>query len=136
MASITNEATDYKTVIEDGALLIKDYEITPIEDAMKPITDFCNIGFVTYPVDGSNDLSGTSKAHLWGKLVFSDMNPYIVFMIDMKTRNVSIYTSRKNLLTTEAMNSIIDNVYLFASNDEYGTCACETFSQILKLLEK
>ena len=131
-----NDATGYKSVIEDAAGLIKIDEIESVIEAMTPVTDFCNIGFVTYSADGSNTLSSTSKAHLWGKIVFDDRNPYVVFIIDMKTRFLSIYTNLKNELTDlKRMNTITDEVHLFATNGEYGTCACEAFSRIYKAIE-
>ena len=42
-----NDATGYKSVIEDAAGLIKKAEIESVIEAMTPVTDFCNIGFVT-----------------------------------------------------------------------------------------
>ncbi len=53
----------------------------------------------------------------------------------MKTRVLAIYTSQTvNLHFKDKMDFIVDEVYLFATNGDYSTCAYETFSRILEVL--
>ena len=135
LISETNEATGGKAVIEDAAGLLSDDEVVAVMKAMKPITDYCHVGFITYPADGPSTYSSVSKAKLWGKLVFHDKYRYAIFIIDVKARYLAICTNwDSDSLSSERIDAITEEVHLFATNGEYGTCACETFDRVLETL--
>ena len=131
-----NETTGFAAVIDDSAGLLASDELTQVSAAMVPVTEFASTAFVTVPETGSSS-SVLTKARSWGDSVFGAASPYTVFMIDMSTRRLGIYSSRSvySLLNTGRANTITDNVYKYASNGDYYTCAYTAFGQINTLLE-
>ena len=123
-------------VINDDANLLNDEENRDVLEAMKPLAKYANVGFYTYPADGGNVSASATKAQKWGDNLFGS-DGFIVFIIDMSTRHLDIYASRQmvEMLNTAMMNSIVDNVYLYATRGEYGECACMTFKLILNKLK-
>ena len=137
LISEKNESTEFRAMMEDSAGLIQQNEMYSVMKSMIPITEHCNIAFITYPEDGDNELRSTAKAHSWGNMIFHDSTPYIVCAIDMKKRNIAIYSSdTSKLLTTEKMNSITEQVYVYAQNGEYNICASKMLELILSELNK
>ena len=132
-----NVSTDYEAVISDPAGLLADSEVQSVLSSMLPITEYANVGFVTYDASGSDGRSVLTKANAWGDKRFGSGSPYTVFMIDMKTRRLGIYSSRNiySLLSTAKANTITDNVYKYASRGEYAECAKEAFTQMLQVME-
>ena len=136
-AEQSNLDSPYKLlVINDDANLLNDEENRDVLEAMKPLAKYANVGFYTYPADGGNVSASATKAQKWGDNLFGS-DGFIVFIIDMSTRHLDIYASRQmvEMLNTAMMNSIVDNVYLYATRGEYGECACMTFKLILNKLK-
>ena len=129
--------TGYEAVISDGAGLLTDREISSVQLSMYPITEYANVGFVTYDASGSDGRSVLTKAKIWGDARFGSSSPYAVFMIDMKTRRLGIYSSKAvySVLSTAKANTITDNVYTYATRGEYAECAKEAFREILQVME-
>ena len=128
-----NETTGYAAVIDDSASLLDPAEYDGVMSAMKPITEYCNAGFYTY-AGGSKDYV-LNKAKAWGNSAFS--GDYTMFIIDMSTRQLAVYSSEQILKTiTQAKSyTITDNVYTYASRGNYAACAESAFNQILKVLK-
>ena len=128
--------TGCQAVIYDAAGLLADGEAEEVLDSMKPITNHANVAFVTYRELGNTSGTVLNKAKAWGNKRFGNASAYIVFMIDMTTRRLGIYSSSKvyGVLTTAKANSITDNVYKLASNGEYADCAKAAFAQINRVL--
>ena len=134
----TNQETGYTLVIHDEAGLLTDSaEIAEVQEAMRGVTAYANVGFMTYPSGGSNSRNSATKAQVWGDSVFGSSARFTVFIIDMKNRHLDIYASRpiSGILTAAEENSIADNVYKLASNGKYGKCAAQAFEQIEKVLK-
>ena len=131
-----NEETGYRLIIQDDAGLLKTGESEKVTDAMRGITAYASVGFYTVSSGGSSTASAT-KAQKWGDGVFGPGTRYTVFIIDMSTRHLDIYASKPlaAVLTAAEENSIADNVYKYASDGAYGTCAAETFRQIERVLK-
>jgi len=131
-----NEITDYGLVFNDEAGLIDPAERQSVLDAMHGITQYANVGFMTYPSGGSRQNSAT-KAQEWGDRTFGYDTRYTVFIIDMTNRHLDIYASRSlmNTLTAGVENSIADNVSKSATKGDYAKCAADAFTQILKILQ-
>lgn len=132
-----NEETGFEAVIDDPAGLLAADGTGEVLDAMGPVTGYANAGFVTYEAFGSDSSSVLSKAERWGDSRFGRGSAYTVFMIDLKTRRLGIYSSRSvyGLLPTATANTITDNVYLYASRGDYAGCAKEAFREIAQVLK-
>ena len=124
----------YQAVIDDKAGLLSAEEAEKVAAAMEPIKEFGHAGFLTY--DGYDSTDVLRKARKWGDIRFGEAKPYTVFIIDMATRRVGIYSSRSlyRLLSTSRAHSITDNVYSYASRGEYGACAEEAFHEMAQVL--
>ena len=131
-----NETTGYSWVINDEAGLIDRAELQDVLEAMDGITEYANVGFISYPSGGSTQNSAT-KAQEWGDKTFGSNTRFTVFIIDMTNRHLDIYASRSLMgtLTAGVENSIADNVYTSARDGRYGKCAADAFGQILKILK-
>ena len=131
-----NEETGYSLVFRDDAGLVDAAEAEDVVEAMRAVTQYANVGFITNPSGGSSGNSAT-KAQKWGDSTFGPGTRFTVFIIDMATRHLDIYASRplSGILTAAEENSIADNVYRMASRSEYGKCASEAFRQIEKVLK-
>ena len=132
----TNLETGYSLAIQDDGRLIDSSEMQGVIEAMRPILEYANVGFLTYPSGGSTSNSAT-KAQKWGDSTFGSGTRFTVFIIDMSTRHLDIYASRplSGILTAAEENSIADNVYRAASRGDYAGCARDAFSQIEKVLK-
>ena len=133
----TNEETGFEAVIDDPAGLLDSSEVSGVLESMIPVTDYANVGFVTYAAGGSDSSTAKTKAEKWGDARFGRSSAYTVFMIDMKTRRLAIYSSKSvySLLTTAKANTITDNVYKLASKGDYAACAKKAFSQIARVMQ-
>ncbi len=133
----TNAETGYTLVIHDKAGLLNGDETAEVATAMREITGETNVAFITYPADGDDGTDCVVKAQIWGDAVFGGQSRFTVFIIDMKTRNLGIYASAPLIgkLTSEEMNRITEDVYLFATWGQYAQCAKQTFAQIETALQ-
>ena len=129
-----NEETGFEAVINDSAHLLSDSEISSVLDAMVPVTSYAGAGFMTSDSSAGN---WRQKAESWGDSRFGRNSAYTVFIIDMGSRRLGIYSSRKvyDRLTTAKANTITDNVYRYASGQDYAGCAKEAFREISRVLE-
>ena len=132
-----NELTGYEAVIDDPAGLLSGSEVSGVFEAMLPVTDYANAGFLTCAASGFDSSTAKDKAEKWGDARFGRSSAYTVFIIDMKTRRIAIYSSRSvyGLLTTAKANTITDNVYKLASRADYAGCAREAFSQMARVMQ-
>ena len=131
-----NEETGYMLVIHDEGGLLDTAEAEGVLEAMRPILQYASVGFLTYPSGGSRGNSAT-KAQEWGDRIFGYNTRFTVFIIDMTNRHLDIYASRplSGILTAAEENTIADNVYRYASREDYAGCAQSAFRQITAVLE-
>ncbi len=130
----TNEASGYTAQIDDQADLLTDSEEKDLLEKMKPITEYGNVAFAS--ID-SNPYSSTRRyAESYTDEHFGRSNGTL-FLINMDQREIYIDTkgSIRKELTSSYANTITDNVYGYASYDDFYTCAYEAFDQIYSLLE-
>ena len=111
-------------------------EMQAVTESMRPILEYANVGFLTYPSGGSTSNSAT-KAQKWGDSTFGSNTRFTVFIIDMTNRHLDIYASRplSGILTAAEENTIADNVYRAASRGDYAGCAEEAFREITNVLK-
>ena len=132
----TNEETGYTLVFHDEAGLVDAAEQEKVLEAMRPVLEYANVGFMTYPA-GGNSRNSATKAQKWGDSTFGSNTRFTVFIIDMTNRHLDIYASRplSGILTAAEENTIADNVYRAASRGDYAGCAEEAFREITNVLK-
>lgn len=129
----TNPETGYEVVIDDGADLLSEEEEEMLGGKMMEVTPYGSAAFVT--VD-----SNYSSAGSYAEDYFYDCFGYgsgTLFLIDMDNREIYIYSDGAvyRTITKSYANTITDNIYTYASDAEYFTCAYKAFEQIVTLLE-
>ena len=129
----TNETTGFTAVIEDDANLLDTAEYNSVLETMQGITDYCHAGLYTY--GGSSRDYVMDKAKDWGNSTFS--GDYTLFIIDMATRQLAVYSSERiyRTITQAKSYTITDNVYSYASRKQYATCAMTAFNQMHRTLK-
>ena len=128
-----NETTGYFALVDDTAELLDRADHNDIIETMMSITEYCNVGLYTY--DGSSTEYVMNKAKAWGNSNFS--GEYTMFIIDMSTRQLAVYSSEKiyQTITQAKAYTITDNVYSYASRKQYATCAKTAFNQMYRVLK-
>lgn len=126
----------YSVVICDDAELLDEQGWADVLEMMRSVSEYANVGFLTYPSGGSSQNSA-AKAMNWGNATFGSDTRFTVYIIDMTNRHLDIYASQplSGILTSAAETSIADNVYRYASRGEYSDCAVETFRLITNVLK-
>ena len=132
-AGYTDPETGFSAVTDDAAGLLDAAGLESVLEEMKPITQYCNVGFTTYR--GSSNTPVKKKAESWARQQFGTES-YTVFMIDLQTIKLGIYSSESmyRLISTGKANTITDNVSRMATRGEYAECAGEAFRQMLKTI--
>lgn len=127
-----NDETGYQVIIEDDAQLLSQEEQDDLSESMEKITKYGNVAFKT------TDEYHYSTASFADNYCYSKFGTEssTVFVIDMNRRNVYIYSNGKiyKTINKSYANIITDNVYKYASREEYYQCADKAFSQIYKVL--
>ena len=129
----TNPETGYQAVIEDDADLLTDSEETALLENMKPITAYGNVMFLSTSINSDTALNYAKRQYqsLFGRASGTAL------VIDMATRTISIYSDGEvnKTITAAYANTITDNIYSYASDRDYYTCAATAYEQELTLLE-
>lgn len=128
-----NETTGYIALVDDTAGLLDRADHNDIIETMMNITEYCNVGLYTY--DGGSTEYVMNKAKAWGNSSFS--GEYTMFIIDMSTRQLAVYSSETiyRTITQAKAYTITDNVYSYASRKQYATCAKTAFNQMYRVLK-
>ena len=124
-------------VIEDIAGLLTDSERERLISHMIPVSEYGNVGFVT--TDDNPDTS-RSLAESWlADNLGTDSS--VMLLIDMDNRMLIIQTNNGTvntiggILTKNIIDLILDDVYTYASDGDYFTCATKTFDKIASLMK-
>ena len=129
----TNPETGYAVYIRDDEDLLSDEEEAKLIEEMIPLTQYGNAGFLS----GENRSMSTSQysAQAYSSLFGSESGS--LFVIDMGQRMLYIKNNGaiSEIVSNAYSNTITDNIYKYASDGDYYTCASKAFSQILTLLE-
>ena len=128
-----NPDTGYQAIIRDDANLLTDEEENDLLGYMKPLTRY---GHVMFASTSSNSKSAGTYAKDTRIAQFGHVSSTI-FLIDMDNREVYIQSEGaiNRVITSRIAYSITDNVYRYATNGSYYTCARNAFQQELTLLE-
>lgn len=128
-----NPSTGYSIYMDDEEDLLTDAEEAALIEDMKPITEYGNAGFVSCQVysQSTEDYAKERYAYLFGT------DSGTLFVIDMGNRQLYIKNNGavSKTITNAYSNTITDNIYRYASQGDYYTCASTAFSQIYTVLE-
>lgn len=128
-----NEKTKYKVIFEDDASLLSTDEAEQLIEVMKPITAYGSVAFKSISTNKYSSTSSYASNYYASKF---QTGSGTIFLIDMDKRNLWIHSNGKiySTITTSYANVITDNVYRYASNKDYYTCASKVFEQEASLL--
>ena len=128
-----NDETGYEARIVDEAGLLSSSEESKLLEEMEGITEYTNIAFVS--VD-ENNYSTERLAQKLNEQYFGGASG-IVFIIDMDNRYIRIDSrgNARNTITTDYAQTITDNVYSYASDEDYYKCASKAIAQMHSLFE-
>lgn len=132
----TEESAEFLAdiVIEDDADLLSDEEELRLRDDMRPVTEYGAAAFISAYVPSGMGTSEYAQQE-YHSLFGTDSG--ILFLIDMENRNIWIYCDGEiyQTITMGRARTITDNVYRYASEGDYYTCASTAFAQALTLLQ-
>ncbi|MDO5436275.1 MAG: TPM domain-containing protein [Clostridia bacterium] len=125
--------SQYSIIFDDAAGLIDSSREAEVRAAMEAASVYGNILFVTV-----NDNSYTrveKKAQDYVMRTFGDRVSCSIFMIDMTTRQLTLQNTGelKRMISSGDSDTIMDNVYRYASAGNYAGCAVKVFSQVESL---
>lgn len=128
-----NSTTNYKALIEDNAGLLDDSQRETLLSEMEKITTYGNVAFHT--VDANNSTADVYAAGYYHNKFNKESGT--LFLIDMDNRKVYIFSDGDiyKTVTKTYANIITDNVYTYASKQDYYGCASKVFEQEYDLLE-
>lgn len=122
----------YEVILEDEADLLTEEEEAALLEKMKEVTEYGHAAFVT--TDFNSGSARNYAANHFYEYFGSESG--VLFLIDMDNREIYIYSDGAiyRTVTSSYANTITDNVYTYASDAEYFTCAYKAFEQIVSLL--
>lgn len=128
-----NPETGFHVLLEDDAQLLNPEERARLAEEMQQITAYGNVAFKSISY---NSYSASYYACEFYYDTFG-LSSGTLFLIDMDNREIYIYSDGAvyKTITDSYANTITDNVYRYASQEEYYTCASEAYQQIHALLE-
>ena len=130
----TNDVSHCYVIIEDCAGL---FEADELNYLIPYLNDCALEGEVALVTIDYNDVgSAYDYARRWYAENFGSNTSGIVFLIDMDNRELRMYSegSYSYILNTGKQNIITDNIYRYATNGDYVTCAERGFTQMADVL--
>ena len=128
-----NSETGYDVIIEDDAELLTEDEMAILYEEMIPLTQYGNIIFKSI---NYNDSTTSYYASNYYHEKYGTESGTIL-LIDMDNRIIYIFSDGNNYkyITNSKATIITDNIYTYASDEDYYECASIAFEQILTTLE-
>ena len=122
---------DTVPVLRDDADLLSEQEEAELMTIMEPICEYGTPLFWTTDQAG-NDRSNAENFYY--QMLKNESG--VLFVIDVNNRQLTILTNGaiRQIIPDGDADSITDNVYRFASREEYAACAKEAFLEIIRLL--
>ena len=127
-----NPDTGYKAyIIDEEDLLSDDEEDELLNDHMIPITEYGGVSFVS---TSSSNAEKTAADYCYDLF---DNNSGTTLLIDMGDRKIAIMSSGtvNKTITKNYGNIITDNIYSYATKEDYLGCAEKGFDQMTIKLE-
>ena len=125
--------TEDVLLIQDDAGLLTDTEKENLRLDMQKMSPYGNVIF--YSVNNNLSSAAECAASFYrSKYGYEDGT---LFLVDMDNREIYIYNSGEvsKLITNQECYTITDNIYTYASDADYYTCAKKAFEQEASLME-
>lgn len=125
---------EYTIIIEDDADLLTPAEEQKLKKQMAVLTEF---GYVMFKTTNTANGTGTPLRYIQNYYYSKLGNKSgVAFYIDMKKREVCACATGglDKIITSSKCDTIMDNVYRYATRKEYFECAKETFIQMNRVL--
>ena len=128
----TNPDTGYVIYMNDGNDLLSDAEEKQLISDMIPLTQFGNAGFLS--CENYSESTAKYSSRMYSSLFGSESGT--LFVIDMGQRELYIKSNGaiSRTVSNAYSNTISDNIYRYASEGDYYTCASKAFAQVYTLL--
>ena len=129
----TNNNAGYTIIIEDDANLLTNAQEQKLRDQLIPLTEF---GYVMFKTTNTNDTSTPLRYiqnYYYSKL---GNKSGVAFYIDMNKRQICACATGglDRIITSSKCDTIMDNVYKYASQKNYYECSVQAFLQMNRLL--
>lgn len=133
MDAYVNPDTGHEAVVRDDAGLLTEEQAEALLLEMQEITAYGNVVF--HSTDENYSTAGDYAGRVYHDAYGSDSGT--LFLIDMSNRMIYIFSDGQvyHTITKGYANTITDNVYTYATNADYYTCASKVFEQELTLLQ-
>ena len=128
----TNPDTNYVVYMNDEYDLLSDEEESKLINEMIPLTEYGNAGFLS--CENSSESTSQYSARVYSSLFGTESGTLLV--IDMGQRMLYIKSNGaiSEIVSNAYSNTITDNIYRYASDGDYYTCASKAYSQVYTLL--
>lgn len=121
-----------QVLIIDEADLLTDYEETMLTEEMQLLTPYGNVMFSSVVLRNGADYEENSEDTYYS---YFGNEPGVNFQIDMGNRKLTLSSSMEmDDLIRDERDSIVDNIYMFATEGDYYECASECYSEILAVI--
>ena len=124
-----------QVIVEDDANLLTDEEETTLGKEMAPITTYGSVAFKSIDYNPYYSTEGLYPKLLPRHLRFHQCNRISRLIWTIGTSGFTATEPFMKPLRKVNANTITDNVYKYASDGDYYTCAFTAFGQINTLLE-
>ena len=123
----------FRVVIEDGAELLTEAEEAELRTVMERVLPYGNAAFVSVNVNSTTTEQYSQDRFLE---LFGDTDG-IILIIDMDNRYIQLtsHGSTRRKINNTRCDEITDNIYTYASKNQYALCATKAFEQVAKVLE-
>ena len=133
LSAFAAEESAYRVVVDDEADLLTGAEEAELTAVMEKVLPYGNAAFVSV-----NQNSTTTERLAEQKFLefFGDTSGALL-IIDMDNRYIQLIADGAVYKTVNRTrcNEITDNIYRYASQKDYYTCASKAFEQVVRLLE-
>ncbi len=133
LSAFAAEESAYRVVIDDEADLLTGAEEAELTAVMEKVLPYGNAAFVSV-----NQNSTTTERLAEQKFLefFGDTSGALL-IIDMDNRYIQLIADGAVYKTVNRTrcNEITDNIYRYATQKDYYTCASKAFEQVVRLLE-
>lgn len=129
----TNSKTGYRAILSDDAGILSDADGDL--EALKEFTRYGNAVIFTTD-EGRSDMDAVAR-EAYTRLLGKETQSGAIFVISMNNRQLKLYVEGAvdEGIASSKLNTIVDNVYRYASDGDYDRCAVKVFTQMETLLE-
>lgn len=131
-ASYDEEAVYYEALILDYAGLLTDDEEYELYDYMEMLTEYGNVIFQSVELSQDTDFETYCEDTYYS---YYGNEPGVIFQIDMGNRKLTLSASTDmEKLIGKERDTIVDNVYRYATDGDYLGCALRCFEEIYEVV--